>query len=243
MILYPAESGLKTTYIHYNPGQVLDIVSQCVTLSDRCIYDRLFSSQNAGFSVISLVLGLGNIGEEYAGTRHNAGFEVVNRLAGQLRAQPRDGTPLYDWYEAEFAERLIVLAKPKTYMNLSGRAGLSLVSRMEIEPSEMLVVVDDYNLPLGALRFRAGGTGGGHNGLESIIEALETENFPRLRLGIGYPADGSDIVDFVLGRFSEDESKVAEKMFDTAAEAAYYALSHRLQLAMSKFNSTPALPE
>lgn len=193
--------------------------------------------------VISLVLGLGNIGEEYAGTRHNAGFEVVDRLLKQHEHADLPATSQFDWSALDVDERPVIVAKPRTYMNLTGSAGLHLLQGLDLEPTEMLVVVDDYNLPLGSLRFRAGGTDGGHHGLESLIETLETEDFPRLRLGIGPLADTVSVVDFVLGRFGSDERKVAEKMFDTAAEAVYYALSNRLELAMSKFNSTPALPD
>ena len=193
--------------------------------------------------MIELILGLGNIGREYSATRHNAGFEVVVRLETMLKAKPQAQTPLYDWSTVVIDGQKKILARPRTYMNRSGIAGLELLERLEITPDQMLVVVDDFNLPLGSLRFRLQGSDGGHNGLQSLIDVLETRNFPRLRLGIGPVADNTDAADYVLAPFGPKERPAAEKMFDSAAAAVYYAMRHRLEEAMSKFNSTPALPE
>jgi len=125
-------------------------------------------------------------------------------------------------------------------MNRSGLAAVALLERVEREPSEMLVVVDDFNLPLGALRFRQNGSDGGHNGLASIIEILETEDFPRLRLGIGPAPEYSSTIDFVLGKFDKEELKKASDLTNTAAEAVIFASNHRLDQAMSEYNRNPA---
>ena len=195
---------------------------------------------------IALVLGLGNIGSKYVGTRHNLGFEVVAAVARKLKATPLPSRPDY---ESELVPpddsrpNPLILALPTTLMNRSGRATSELVNALALEPSEMLVVSDDVNLPLGGLRFRSGGSDGGHNGLASIIEHLETEDFPRLRLGIGAPVDNKDMAAFVLRRFSEKEGPEVERMVAKAAEAVIFAVAHRLQEAMSQFNQHPALPE
>jgi PTH1 family peptidyl-tRNA hydrolase len=195
---------------------------------------------------IALVLGLGNIGPKYVGTRHNLGFEVVSEVARQLEATPLPSRPNYEsaLIPANAARpEPLILALPTTLMNRSGWAASDLIGEITIEPSQMLVISDDVNLPLGALRFRSGGTDGGHNGLVSIIEHLETEEFPRLRLGIGSPADKEDRAVFVLDRFSEKERPEVERMVAKAAEAVIFAVTHRLPKAMAQFNHCPASPE
>ncbi len=193
--------------------------------------------------MISLVLGLGNIGKKYVGTRHNVGFEVVARVADKLKAVPQARQSAFDWAVAEMADRKVVLAWPRTYMNLSGEAARELVAQLEIQPSDMLVVVDDFNLPLGAVRIRSNGSDGGHNGLISLIEELGTHEFPRVRLGIGPPRADEEVIDFVLGKFGPDERKQVDEMIVRAADAVLFALEHRLDETMSKYNYNPALPE
>jgi PTH1 family peptidyl-tRNA hydrolase len=189
--------------------------------------------------MLTIVLGLGNIGAAYEATRHNLGFEVVARVAKALKAKPQPPHTLYVWALAKSATKLM---RPTTLMNRSGWAAAAILAETEADPSEMLVVVDDFNLPLGALRIRRDGSDGGHNGLESIIECLGTQAFPRLRLGIGPVPEDVDKADFVLGRFEEDELKEVEKMLATAVEAVLFAIDHRLELAMSKYNVNPAQP-
>lgn len=194
--------------------------------------------------MISLVLGLGNIGDKYAATRHNAGYDVVQEVERVLKAKKRRSTSEYDLATTEYDERKIYLARPRTYMNLSGLAAVALLQKTELTPSEMLVVVDDFNLPLGTLRFRKKGSDGGHNGLISIIDEIGSGEFPRLRLGIGpLPPDVEGSADFVLSPFAPEEQKAVAEMIETAAEAVVFAIQHRLHLAMSKYNSSPALPE
>jgi PTH1 family peptidyl-tRNA hydrolase len=190
--------------------------------------------------MISLLVGLGNIGEGYTGTRHNVGFEVVEKVRQALELSFQPPTATYDWAVQERGERKIILAWPKTYMNHSGLAARALLRDTDLQPSQMLVVVDDFNLPLGKIRIRQGGSDGGHKGLASIIEFLETEDFPRLRLGIGPVSDNIDAVDFVLSRFEKEEIEPAEKMIDTAAEVVLFAMDHHLEEVMSKYNVNPA---
>jgi len=192
--------------------------------------------------MISLVIGLGNIGKRYENTRHNLGFEVLHLVREGLEAVLRPETATSYRAEKTLGERKIILAWPTTYMNESGRAARALLQENYRQPSEMLVVVDDYNLPLGRIRFRRGGSDGGHNGLTSLIEELGTENFPRLRLGIGPVPENESSVDFVLEKFSPKEDKMAKIMIAIAAEAVIFAIHNRFEEAMSKYNS-PALPD
>lgn len=194
--------------------------------------------------MFSLILGLGNIGDEYQGTRHNLGFDVVKKVQQALELPFQPTTDLYDWVKKEFDDRCLILAWPKTYMNRCGVAARSLLETHGLTPERMLVVVDDFNLSLGGIRIRPAGSDGGHNGLASLIEVLQTENFPRLRLGIGPVPDNRDRIDFVLSRFEPDEVELVKKMIDTAAEAVLFMLDHSLSEAMDKYNSkSPAQPE
>jgi len=190
--------------------------------------------------MISLLFGLGNIGERYYGTRHNVGFEVVEKVRQMLNLSFQPTRVSYDWALQVHNERRFVLAWPKTYMNGSGIAARALLHDNNLHPSQMLAVTDDFNLPLGTLRFRQGGSEGGHKGLMSLIEALETEDFPRLRLGIGPAPDNVDVVNFVLSRFEKEETEPAQKMVAIAVEALLFVIDHRLEEAMSRYNVNPA---
>jgi PTH1 family peptidyl-tRNA hydrolase len=176
------------------------------------------------------------------------GFAVVNRIAKRYGVTPMRERPYYAGaiagldLEGEDIHELI-LVRPTTFMNRSGLAVRAVLEEFGLTSSQMLVVADDFNLPLGTLRFRPGGSDGGHNGLASIIETLETEAFPRLRLGIGPLPEGAQTVDFVLSRFAPSELERVEKMVAQAAKAAIFAVLHRLEEAMSQFNHSPACPE
>lgn len=195
--------------------------------------------------MISLLLGLGNPGSAYYRTRHNIGFDLIDLLCEQskaVRQKGRSNDRLIE-FQAQFGDRLITLAKPMTFINRSGLAAMDLLQQHSFLPAELLVLVDDFSLPLGNLRFRANGTDGGHNGLASIIEHLQTDQFPRLRLGIG-PADPDiDQADFVLSKFEPDQIDQAARMTRTAAEAVTFAITNRLEPAMTKYNRPPVLPE
>jgi len=132
--------------------------------------------------MISLIIGLGNIGSRYKGTRHNLGFEVVDLAVKRIGAKSLPEDFFYHSFECRIDDRKIFFVKPTTMMNGSGGSVVVLLDKFNLSPSEMLVVVDDFNIPLGTIRFRPNGSDGGHNGLESIIAAIQTETFPRLRL-------------------------------------------------------------
>ncbi len=189
---------------------------------------------------ITLILGLGNIGSRYDGTRHNIGFDVLDRIAESHRAGFRKADDLYDLCTITAGEHEVPLVKPRTYVNRSGWAAEDLLQRYDLMPEQMLVVVDDFALPLGRLRFRSSGSDGGHNGLLSMIETLGTTSFPRLRLGIGPAPEGIDPADFVLARFAPDELEAKEAMIRAAAEAVVFTIDHRFDEAMSTYNANPA---
>lgn len=186
---------------------------------------------------IKLIVGLGNPGSEYAGTRHNAGWLVLARLLRQLPGTPeRLSGCRSELVRSRWRGRPLWLQWPQTYMNLSGEAVLGLVRREKIETPEILVISDDLDLPLGRLRIRANGSDGGHNGLKSIIGHLGSADFPRLRVGIGRAAGKSGVVDHVLTGFDPEETELAEKSLDFAAEAAKLILARGVKFAMNACN-------
>ncbi len=187
--------------------------------------------------MIRLLLGLGNIGSEYHNTRHNVGMEVLERVVVSLKARRQPATDLYEWWTVRRHTNQITLAWPRAYMNRSGNAAEALLEITETTPDKMLVISDDFNLPLGRLRFRKAGSDGGHNGLASIIQTIGTESFPRLRMGIGHIPDGSGATEFVLGEFHPDELKIKQKMLETSAEAVLFSLKFGLTEAMNKYNN------
>lgn len=186
-------------------------------------------------STIRLVVGLGNPGAEYKRTRHNVGFEVVDFLAAEWGlAWQHSKSWQALWAKSEKA----ILVKPTSYMNRSGESLSAVAGFYKVEPAEILVVLDDMALELGRLRIRPEGGTGGHNGLESIIVHLGTEAIPRLRIGIG-AAPGEGAVDYVLGRFFEEETPVVEKATARAADAVKCAIDNGVLSAMNLFNKIP----
>ena len=189
-----------------------------------------------------LVVGLGNPGTRYADTRHNVGFMAVDLLAAQAGGRWRSEPGCHsEVATVGLADRELLLAKPQTFMNRSGVAVLALGQRFDCLPEEMLVVFDDFLLDFGRLRFRRGGSDGGHNGLASIVESLGSQAIPRLRIGIGQPlSDGDsalsdgDIVDYVLSRFDDDES--VEELIERSAQAVVCYIEEGVEAAMNRFN-------
>lgn len=184
-----------------------------------------------------LIVGLGNPGADYAKTRHNAGFLLVERLAERWKA---------GWNsERKFVARMakagrggkkVLLCEPQTFMNLSGEAVAAVVKFYQLPLANVLVVVDDADLPLGEIRLRPGGGSGGHHGLESVAQHLGSKEYARLRVGIGRKNEARQITGHVLGKFSSDESAVLEKVLERAAGQLECWLSAGLQKAMSQFN-------
>jgi len=181
---------------------------------------------------IRLVAGLGNPGPEYAATRHNIGFIVVDQLAAQFGSAWERSAK---WDALSTKSGAVLLIKPMNSVNRSGYPLFAVAQFYKIEPQEILVVLDDFALPLGRLRLRVRGGAGGHNGLESIIMQFGTEEIPRLRIGIGEaPREGS--ADYVLSRFFDEEKPVVRSTIDRAVEAIKCAIDNGLLSAMNTFN-------
>ena len=182
------------------------------------------------------IAGLGNPGEAYHETRHNIGFRVIERLAVELKARAPLPRINHSLSEAEIDGARIQLIRPWTYMNLSGAAVRLALDFDELDPTRLLVICDDISLPLGALRLRRNGSGGGQRGLESIIEALGTDEFARLRCGVGPVPHGIDAADFVLSGFLAGEQDLSSSMISLASEAVRCALLEGIDRAMNLYN-------
>lgn len=183
-----------------------------------------------------LITGLGNIGDEYANTRHNIGFIVADALAADLGAKFTIGRHA-SVTEARLKNKQLMIIKPSTYMNLSGKAVKYWMDKEGIEPGNILVIADDVDLDLGALRMRARGSGGSHNGLNHIIEMLGTTDFPRLRVGIGKDYARGFQVDYVLGRWSSSEEKILVPRVGVAVEMVKSFVLAGTARTMSEFNN------
>ncbi len=189
---------------------------------------------------MKLIAGLGNPGRKYRGTRHNVGWEVIDRLARRwgIAVAEEDGWALVG--RARVDGHRVLLAKPQTYVNVSGTAVADLRRRHRVSVQEIYVIVDDLDLPLGRIRLRAGGSHGGHNGLRSVIDALGSEEFPRLRIGIGRPPEGTDPADFVLTPVEAAERRVLDAAVDRAVDALETAVLEGSAAAMNRFNKPTA---
>jgi peptidyl-tRNA hydrolase, PTH1 family len=185
---------------------------------------------------MKLIVGLGNPGKQYEYTRHNAGFMVIDQLARML------GTELNQIKfkglvgETRVGAEKLILLKPMTYMNLSGESLIQAVQFFKIDPKQILVVYDDLDTPTGQIRLRMKGSSGGHNGIKSIVHHLGTEQFDRIRVGIGRPAPGKKVVDYVLENFGAEEKKDLEAAVLKSADAAKLWLTEPFEQVMNKFN-------
>jgi PTH1 family peptidyl-tRNA hydrolase len=187
-----------------------------------------------------LVIGLGNPGRRYRHTRHNIGWEVVERLATVHRIDVRTDEGWAETGRGTIRGQRILLARPQTYMNASGAAVADLRRRHRVLPEDLMVVVDDLDLPVGVLRLREKGSHGGHNGLRSIIEELGTSAFPRLRVGIGRPPEDVDPADYVLERPTADERRLLDDAVAEAAAGIELWIGEGVQAAMRHCNTRPA---
>jgi PTH1 family peptidyl-tRNA hydrolase len=195
------------------------------------------SDDSARMENLFLIVGLGNPGAEYAKTRHNAGFLLVAKLAERWKAswslEKKFNARVA---RADLSEGRVLLCEPQTFMNSSGEAVGPLIGFYRVPLKQLLVAVDDADLPLGEIRLRPGGSSGGHHGLESIEKHLGTREFARLRVGIGRKDGAREITDYVLGRFSSAEAELTEKVLARAADQAEAWFKSGIQKAMSQFN-------
>lgn len=196
---------------------------------------------------LALVVGLGNPGDRYVGTRHNVGFEVLDALVRRLSADPSRPTRV-DRLDCRaltgrvrIGDAPVLLAKPQTYMNLSGESVKGLLVKHAVPRERMLVVSDDVALPVGRLRVRPSGSSGGQKGLQNVIDCLGTDDFPRLRIGIAgdHFRPGEDRADYVLERFSKAERNALAPVVDTACEAIETFVLEGIDVAMNRFNRSP----
>jgi PTH1 family peptidyl-tRNA hydrolase len=188
-----------------------------------------------------LIVGLGNPGKEYAHTRHNAGFRALDVLAGKLGCKV-DKLKFQGLYcQVNYQGRKVFLLKPQTYMNLSGKSVLQLSSYFNIPPQRIIVLFDDISLAPGRLRIRGDGSAGGHNGIKSIIAEIGSQDFPRVKIGVGgKPDPNANLADWVLSGFSANEEKALVSALDRAADAALCIIDRGVPESANRFNgSTP----
>jgi PTH1 family peptidyl-tRNA hydrolase len=185
---------------------------------------------------VRIVVGLGNPGRRYEGTRHNIGFAVADEVARRHEAAFESGRASTLTARRGRGPASLLVVKPLTMMNLSGEAVAGLAGFYKVEASAILVVADDVNLALGRLRLRARGTAGGHNGFRSIIACLGTGEFPRLRVGVGRGDPRRDLADHVLARFDDDERGEVERTIARAADAVDTFLAEGIEAAMNRYN-------
>lgn len=185
---------------------------------------------------MKIIIGLGNPGKDYALTRHNVGFWCIDRLAKRYNLGGWDRRSSAVICRGKILGENVVLVKPRTYVNNSGRAVLYLLARFHEPANSIVVIYDDLDLSLGRMRVRASGGSGGHNGVKSIIESLKSAEFARIRVGIGRPSEYKDAVDHVLGTFTPHEVDTISEVLDTAEQAVISILRHGVDQTMNRFN-------
>lgn len=183
---------------------------------------------------MKIVVGLGNPGRKYANTRHNMGYMVLEELASRYSIEKEESRFDAIIGHIRIGSEKVLLVKPLTYMNLSGKAVRPLVAYYKLELKDLIVIYDDMDLDPGIIRLRAMGGSGGHKGMKSIIEQLGSQEFPRLRIGIGRPEE--DTIDWVLGHFGSAEKALAEEAGRQAADAVEYWIEEGIEKAMNKYN-------
>ena len=183
-----------------------------------------------------LIAGLGNPTREYEKTRHNVGFEAIDILADKAGTTVTEKKHKALYGKGYIGGQKVILAKPQTYMNLSGESIREIADFYKIEPENIIILCDDINLSEGQLRIRLKGSAGGHNGLKNIISHLGTQEFPRIRIGVGEKPRGMDLADYVLGRFPKEQQAVMEEAYRDAAEAACMMIEDGADVAMNHYN-------
>ncbi len=185
-----------------------------------------------------LIVGLGNPGKDYAGSRHNLGFQVVEALSEKINAARPNQKHWSLIAETAYKRRKVMLAQPLTYMNLSGRAVKELMRNYRIDIDRLLVIYDDLDLPAGAIRLRGSGGSAGHRGIQSIIDTLGTSEFPRLRIGIGKAPEGLEPADYVLQPVEGQDKILLEQAVVRSADATLLFVERGLEAAMNSYNNT-----
>ena len=185
-----------------------------------------------------IIAGLGNPGRQYAGTRHNMGFNVVTRIADDYKMQITIKEHKALCAKGFIGGQKVLLALPQTYMNLSGESIRELVNYYKIDPeTELMVIYDDISMDVGRIRMRAKGSAGGHNGIKNIIAELGTDVFPRMKVGVGEKPKGWDLANYVLGRFSDEENEVMRRMLAKGSDACRDFILYGIQEAMNRYNN------
>ena len=183
-----------------------------------------------------LIVGLGNPGTEYAATRHNIGFDMVTYLSDQYNIPLRSRENKAIVGKGMIGGQKVMLAQPQTFMNLSGESVRAMLDYYKLDVDELIIIYDDISLPVGQIRVRPKGSAGGHNGIKSIIQHLRTEEFARIRIGVGAKPEGGDLVKHVLGRFSREEDAMIRDVFSLAEEALLAMLEDDVASAMNRVN-------
>jgi PTH1 family peptidyl-tRNA hydrolase len=198
---------------------------------------NLFGKKTSGSSLDWILVFLGNPGDQYENTRHNVGFLTADALGERLHCPIQRLKFKALTNVVEFGGHRVLLMKPTTYMNLSGEAAREAALFYKLPPERVLVICDDVSLPVGKLRLRRDGSAGGHNGLRSIIGQLHSDQFPRLKIGVGQkPHPDYDLADWVLGKFSKEDRKLLDQTIERALDALECAISQGLDKAMSRYN-------
>lgn len=201
-------------------------------------YKSLFSGIfNRGEKDMYVIVGLGNPGREYADTKHNVGFRVIDKLADQYNIDVSKFKHKAFIGDGMISGKKVLLVKPQTYMNLSGESVKEIMSFYKVPIENMIVIYDDTSLELGMIRIREKGSAGGHNGIKNIISHMGTDTFNRVKVGIGEKPNGWDLADYVLAKFTEDEKAGIESGIDKASQAAGIFISLGIKDAMNKFNA------
>lgn len=186
---------------------------------------------------MKLIVGLGNPGRDYAGTRHNIGFGGISRLSDEYSIALNIKEHKAVCGKGIIGGEKVILAQPQTYMNNSGESVRSFVDYYKIDPEDVIIVYDDIDLPVGQLRIRKKGSAGGHNGIKSIISHLGTNEFPRVKIGVGGKPEGGDLVRHVLGRFAKEDEKEMSEVLDVVVKAVTAIVNEDVESAMNQFNA------
>jgi len=199
-------------------------------------FRRVFNKAKPSVIPELIIIGLGNPGSKYNQTRHNLGFMCVNHLSNVYSISLTDRRRYTILGDGKIENIPVILAKPRTFVNGSGDAALYLTTRYQVTPKNLLVIYDDLNLPLGKIRLRTKGSSGGHNGLKSISNALGSNEFPRVRIGIGQPSEVATQVDYVLDTFSPKEQEIIDGQIQLVEHVIKIILTNGISNAMNKFN-------